>query len=421
MEKIDYAGIEMYKVGFRQLFLSKTMLFGYLLLFGAALGIYELFDLRYFGAVANAHDAGVSPTDPAVKEAMHQAIFGTVGEIDRNLPWTILIANYMFMIYTGSGIIFLVALAELCKIRVVAQAAAGFMVAGLALVFAGLFTIATDLNLLNIHWMLLSANMKAGMWMMMPLYSFYIPFVIFEIYLLITNKRELARKLALPILVLSIGVDIIEYYIQAKLFAMNSARHLWTDFPLLTLYFIISSLVAGLGLMGLLSWLNLRHNNAYQQMMETIRRALLIFVIILGIYEFLSYAVFSNAHTLAIIDGPLGWSYFVAYIFLGIILPLLLCLKAQKPLRTLIASALALVGGFAGRYIFVYGGNILPMSNRSGTGFEHNDIYGISKSVIYNPPHLGEVLIVIGSIGVAIIVYRLFDQLFSISSLRSPH
>lgn len=421
MEKINFAGIEINRVPFAKLFLTKTMLLAYILLLGAAIGIYELFDLRYFGAVVNAHDAGIDPTNPAMKEAMRQAIFGTVGEIDRNLPWTILIANYMYMIYTGSGIIFLVALAELLKIKIIAQAAAGFMTAGLSLVLAGLFTIATDLNLLNIHWMFLSANFKAGMWMMMPLYSVYIPFVLFEIYLLITKRRELARKLALPLLLLSVGVDIIEYYIQAKLFAMNTARHLWTDFPFLTLYFIISAFVAGLGLMGLLSWLNLRKDNAYPQLMEIIRRGLLLFIIILGLYEFIAYGIASTEHTLAIVQGPFKLSYFGGYILLGIALPLFLCLKKERPTLTLIASFLTLIGGFIGRYIFVYGGNAVPMSNRSGTGFEHNEIYGMTKSFIYTSPHLGEILIVIGSIGVAIIMYRLFDQLFSVSSLRNQH
>ncbi len=67
-------------------------------------------------------------------------------------------------------------------------------------------------------WMILDPNVNTGMWLMLPLYLTYIPFVLFEIYLILTNKRELARKLAFPILILSIGVDLVEYYIQAKLF-----------------------------------------------------------------------------------------------------------------------------------------------------------------------------------------------------------
>jgi len=73
--------------------------------------------------------------------------------------------------------------------------------------------------------------------------------VLFEIYLLITKNHEWARKIAYPVLVMSIFVDIVEYFIQAKLFNMNTARHLWTTYPALTLYFIVSACVAAVAIM----------------------------------------------------------------------------------------------------------------------------------------------------------------------------
>lgn len=421
MEKVNFAGVEINKIPLTRLFFSKTMLFAYFLLGVALLGVYELFDLRYFSSVLNAHDAGLNPTDPALKDAMQKAIFGTVGEIDRNLPWTILISNYMYMIYTGSGVIFLVALAELMHLKVVAKVAGGFMVAGLSMVFAGLFTIATDLNMINMHWMLLSPNMKAGMWLMLPLYCTYIPFVLFEIYLLLTNKRDLARRLALPILVMSLGVDLIEYYIQAKLFSMNTARHLWTEFPVLTFYFIISAFVSSLGVMGINTYLVHRKKPEYEKLMDLIRRAMLVFVFMLGIYEIIGYMTVDKDWAFLILFGPFRGLYFMGYILLTLALPFLLIVKPGKPIFTVVASILVLVGGFIGRYLFVYGGNANPMSNRFGTGYERNDIYGITKSFIYNSPHLGEIFIVIGSIGVAIIIYKLFDGLFSVGKLREHY
>jgi hypothetical protein len=302
------------------------MLFAYFLLALAVIGIYEIFDLRYLSAVASAHDAGFNPTDPALKEAMKHAIFGTVGEVDTTQPWTMLIANYMYMIYTGSGVIFLVALAEMMQFNLVAKAAAGFMVAGIAMVFAGLFTIATDLNMLNMHWMLLTPNYNSGMWLMLPLYCVYIPFVFFEIYLILTNKRGWAKRLALPILILSIGVDLVEYYIQAKLFSMNTARHLWTEFPALTFYFIISAFVASLGVMGINSFLVHRNKPEYETLMDLIRRAMLFFVFILGLYEIVGYMTVDKDWAFLILFGPFRFVYFLAYIFLTLALPFLLSL-----------------------------------------------------------------------------------------------
>ena len=421
METVNFAGVEINKISFKRLFFSKTMLVAYVLVGIALIGVFELFDLRYFTVAVNAHDIGINPLDPAMKEAMKAAIFGTVGEIDRNLPWTVLIANYMYMVYTGSGVIFLVALAEFMNFRIVGKAAAGFLVAGIAMIFAGLFTIATDLHMLNIPWMVLTPNFKAGMWLMLPLYCTYIPFVLFEIYLIITNKREWARRLALPILILSLGIDLIEYYIQAKLFSMNTARHLWTEFPALTFYFIISAFVSSLGVMGVYTYLVHRKKPEYEELMNLIRRVMLLFVFSLGLYEIIGYMTVDKDWAFLILFGPFSYVYFLGYVLLTLALPFLFIVKPGKPVYTLCASILVVIGGFIGRYLFVYGGNANPMSNRFGTGYEKYDVYSVAESFIYNTPHLGEILIVMGSAGVAMIIYKLFDGLFSVGKLREHY
>lgn len=61
------------------------------------------------------------------------------------------------------------------------------------------------------------------------------------------------------------------------------------------------------------------------------------------------------------------------------------------------------------------------MSNRFGIGYEKYDLYALTKSFNYVTPHLGEILIVIGSLGVVIVIYKLFDTLFSINELREHH
>lgn len=421
MEKISFIGLDINKTTIGGLLLNKTMLFAYVLLALAAFGIYEIFDVRYFSAAANAHASGLNPTSLELKEAMRLAVFGDVGEVNRNIPWTLFIVNYMYMIYTGSGIIFLVALAELMNFHLVEKAAAGFMVAGIAMVFAGLFTIATDLNMLNMVWMVLTPNVGAGMWLMLPLYCTYIPFVLFEIYLVLTHKRAWAKRLALPILVLSIIVDLIEYYIQAKLFSMNTARHLWTEFPFLTFYFIISAFVSSLGVMGIVSFLAHRQKLEYGALMELNRKAMLFFVSILGVYEIFAYMTVDKDWAFLILFGPFRYVYFIGYIFLTLTLPFLCIVKPRKPIFTLIASISVVIGGYVGRYLFVYGGNANPMSNRFGVGYEKYDFYALSKPFNYVAPHLGEILIVVGSIGVAVAIYKLFDVFLSVGELREHH
>ncbi len=421
MDKIKLLGLDINRVSITELLFNKSMLLAYLLLGLALFGIFDVFHIRYFSEAATAHASGMDPTNPELKEAMRLAVFGTVGEVSREVPWTLFIVNYMYMIYTGSGIIFLVALAELMHIDLIAKASAGFMVVGLSMVFAGLFTIATDLNMLNMHWMLLTPNVTTGMWLMLPLYCIYIPFVLFEIYLILTNKRDWARKMALPILVLSIGIDLIEYYIQGKLFSMNTARHLWTEFPVLALYFIISAFVSSLGVMGLYTYLAHKSKQEYKDIMEIVRKAMLFFISVLGVYEIFGYMTVDKDWAFLILFGPFKQLYFGGYIFLTLTLPFLLVVRKGNPLKVVISSISVIIGGFAGRYLFVYGGNANPMSDRFGTGYEKYDFYDKASVFNYVHPHLGEICIVIGSIGVCIIVYKLFDLLFSVSDLREEH
>lgn len=418
MKTYEFLGLEVNQISFKKLFFDKPMLIAYVFLAIAAFGIYEIFSIRYFGEVANAFSSGINPTNPKLIEAMKLAVFGTVGEISREVPWTLFIVNYMYMIYTGSGIIFIVALAEVFNIKLIERVAAGFMVVGLSMVIAGLFTIATDLNMLNMLWMFKSPNMNAGIWLMLPLYCIYIPYVIFEIYLLLTKKRELVRKFAYGLVLLSIVIDIIEYYIQAKLFSMNTARQLWTEFPILTFYFIITSFASALGLMVINTFIAHRNKLQYHQLMELFRKWILVCVSVLGVYEILAYMVVDKAWAFIILFGEFKYLYFAGYILLTIALPFLLVVIPRKPIYTIVAGVLTVIGGYIGRYIFVYGGNANPMSNRFSMGYEKYDTYEVASSFNYVPPHLGEICIVVGSIGVCIVIYHFFDSFLSLEKIR---
>lgn len=417
MKQITFAGLNINKISIKDFFFNKIMILSYFLIALAFYGIYDIYELRYFTPATTAHALGLDPTNPALTEALKNAVFGDVGEVSRENPWTLFIANYMYMIYTGSGIIFLVALAELFKIHVIAKLNAAFMVAGISMVFAGLFTIATDLNMLNMVWMFKNPNYFSGMWLMLPLYFTYIPFVLFEIYLLLTNKRELARKLAFPILILSIGIDLAEYYIQAKLFSMNTARHLWTEFPSLMLYFIISAFVSALGIMGVITHLIAKTKKEYHVIMALIRKSMLFFIYILAIYEVIGYLTVDKDWAFIILFGQFKVIYFGGYIFLTLTLPFLLLFRPSKYF-VLPASISVIFGGYIGRYLFVYGGNANPLSNRFGTGYEKYNVYDVASNFNYVNPHLGEILIVIGSIGVCLFIYKAFDNLFSINDFK---
>ena len=424
MKRHEIAGVEINAVSIRELLFSKTMLLAYLLLALGAYGVWEVFSERYFLLTANALDAGMHPGSTEVAEAMKEAVFGVGGEVKREQPWTLYIVNYMYMIYTGSAIIFFVALAEIFNVKLIQRTAAGFITFGLAMIFGGLFTIAVDLNILHMHWMFITPNIRAGMWLMLPLYVVYIPFVLFEIYLLITNKHDWAKKVAFGILLLSIAIDLVEYYIQAKLFNMNTARHLWTTYPVLPLYFIVSSFLAASGIMILYAFVEYGEKFKYElaRLILFFKKAAVVSMLGLAAYEASAFLFIDKEVADVILFG--GYKYiFYIYIVLAVALPfVLLAYKIIKEethyIMTGIAAVSIVIGTYIGRYIFVYGGNAYPMSNRFGLGFEKYGEYEQAKEFIIYTPHLNEILVVIGSVGVVLAVYKVMDMLFSVSKIR---
>lgn len=414
MEKYVVAGVEVNKISIKDIMLNKTMYIAYVLFFITFYGIIDVIYERYFLISATAFDAGLAPGSREVAEAMKEAVFGNGGEVKREAPWSLYIVNYMYMIYVGSGIVFLVALAEIANVELIKKTAAGFLTIGLSMVIAGLFTILMDLNAVNLYWMLLSPQFTSGMWLMLPFYIVYIPLVMFEIYLILSHKDSWVKRIAVLILILSLIIEFVEFYVQAKLFDMNSARHLWTTYPLLPLYFMVSSFAASLAIMILYAFLIHRSFS----LMYTLERATLYLVMALGAYEATAYLFIDKKWAEIILFGDFKY-YFYLYLVMAVAIPFVLLFKHYLNIYfKVIASISIIIGTYIGKMVFVYGGNAYPLSDRFGVGFEKYSEYEYVKEVIFFMPPLGEIAVVIGSFGLILVIYKVVDSLLSVSLIR---
>ncbi len=416
----SHAGVEINNVTLKSVLTSKGMYVAYGFLLFALFGMIDVFYERYFLLSATAFDAGLSPGSREVAEAMKAAVFGSGGEVKREAPWSLYIVNYMYMIYVGSGIIFIVAFAELINIKLIKKTAAGFLTLGLTMILAGLFTILMDLNVLHLHHMFLSPRYTSGMWLMLPLYIVYIPLVIFEIYLILAHKDSWIKKIAVIILILSLLVEFVEFYVQAKLFDMNSARHLWTTYPLLPLYFMVSSFTASAAVMILYTYLAYRNTDKTKcaALLSLLQKMTLYSVIALGAYEATAYLFIDKKWAEIILFGDFKY-YFYAYLAMSVGIPFVLLFKnfAHNGSKIL-ASVLIIIGTYLGKMIFVYGGNAYPMSDRFGVGFEKYGEYEPVRDVIFFMPPIGEIAVVVGSVGIIILLYIVVDAYFSVSKMQ---
>jgi len=416
----NYAGVEINKISLKTFLLDKSMFIVYILLGIALVGVLNVFYERYFLVAASAHDAGLNPGSREVADAMREAVFGSGGEVKREAPWSLYIVNYMYMIYVGSGIIFIVAIAELLGEKLIKKASAGFLTLGLAMIIAGLFTIMMDLNITHLHHMFLSPRFTSGMWLMLPLYTIYIPIIIFKIYLTLSNKTKWSKQITVFILIISLLVELVEFYVQAKLFNMNEARNLWTTYPFLALYFMVSSFASSAAMMILYTYFTYRNTDKSkcQDMMSLIQKITLYGVMFLGAYEATAYLFIDKKWAEIILFGDFKL-YFYAYLAMAVGIPFILLYKDNLNFfYKILASIFIIIGTYLGKLIFVYGGNAYPMSDRFGVGFEKYSEYEDVKDVIFFMPPLGEILVVIGSFGIVLLVYKVIDVYFSVSKMR---
>jgi len=410
----ECCGLNFKSVSFGELFFNKTMLFAYLLLAIGVIGWFQIYYLRFGHHFVNTMDLvnAHGQNAAAMAEALKEQIFNMhhIEEVPRQEPWGIFVAQYTYLLYGGSALIFLVALAELFNLHISHKASAALMTLGISLALGGMVSIASDWgNPINIYWMILNPQPQSGMWMMLPLYSIYIPFTFIEIYFLMTNKRELAKKLALPLVVIGLGIDVAEFYIQGILFQLNAPRHLWADFNGLWIYFLITGVLSGIGFALIYAGLALKEKSWYEELKAVLRKAGIVAIVLVAAYE-----AISGFRTIG--EAPYT-TMFYGYVAVGLVLPLLLFLVKQDVL----AGFLIAIGTFSARELLVYGGNAEPMTNRFGMGPEAFSTYNVAEleKVIYEAPHTMEVLIIIGALGLGIAIFKLLDTLLDVSN--QPH
>jgi hypothetical protein len=403
------------------------MIVAYILIIIGLIGWSELYGLRYFHMFVNTKDiiaaAGGSVDHlHAVAQAIKDQIFNLkeIEEVNKAEPWGLFVAQYTYLLYGGSALIFMTALAELFHVKIAPKVAAALITFGISMVFGGLTSIATDLgNLINVYWMVLNPQPQSGMWLMLPLYAIYIPFTFIEIYFLITNKRELARKIALVLVIVGLIIDLGEFYIQGLLFNLNVPRHLWTQIPQLWIYFLITGAVTGIGGAIIFAFLGLRNKPYFEDFIKVASTMGIVVTVLAAIYEVINFMTVDPKWINLMIKGsPISWMYW-SWLVLGIAVPFILWLT-RKPGPALLGALSAVIGAFLLRVGFLAAGNIVPMTNRFGTGYEATSVYNLDalKPYAYVAPHTMEILIIIGCLGVGIAIYSLLDSIFDVRNIN---
>lgn len=156
--------------------------------------------------------------------------------------------------------------------------------------------------------------------------------------------------------------------------ALAKARALWNT-ALMPMYFLISAMVSGIALMVLVVIIKSRFFDPEKKVAKELvfsLGGLLAWTIVLDLFLVLSDVLVlltadseAREAALLILTGKFSPYFMGVEIILGSLVPILLILSPftrRRILPTVVASALAMIGVFAMRYVMVIGGQSVPLS-----------------------------------------------------------
>jgi molybdopterin-containing oxidoreductase family membrane subunit len=339
--------------------------------------------------------------------------FGTTPSFE----WGMLIATYVFLVVTTSGLCLVSSLGMVFGIDRFKPVEMRHVVLALLFLLGGFGVIALDLHypLRLIFGVVLSPSLSSPMWWMGTVYAGYLGILVFE---LLANMSPYPR-LAHASCIVASSFAIVAPTTLGIVFSSLVSRPFWQG-SITPIYLLITAVLSGASVLGitftLVGWLRLPgHGPDAEGVVEGIRRLLIGVLAIVMAYTalrtFAALAFGSAAERSAVealVRGPLGPQSWVFRVGLGLVAPLLLLTwpGGRRPFAVFVACCLTIVGVFVDRLQFVTAGQITP---------------GAASGLVAVPyttysPSLIEIGIVVGACAVIPLVYTIAERFLDLSS-----
>jgi len=333
--------------------------------------------------------------------------------ISREVPWGLLIIGYAFFVAVSVGTATISAIAHLFKVesfhvisKKIAMISLASLIGAFYLIFwelAGPF----DLQALRLMAYFTEFKITSPIWWMVAFYMLELPLLALEVYFLASNKHHAAFYAAM----IGFFLGIIAYGTLAFVFASNATHPLWHSNGF-SLFFILSAIAAGIGVILVALAFNTQAHNA-----DTALNALgkTLFILLFFMLFMDVWNIFINIYgadselsataRLFIGHGILSNNFYYAELIGGIVLPMLLLLLGRFHSFGLgaLAGILTVIGVFFARYDIVIGGQLLSRPD-THMGFELH----------HYTPSLSELALFASGIGVAFVVYFIGAMLFNL-------
>ncbi len=344
-------------------------------------------------------------------------VFGT----NPRFEWGILIAAYVFLVVTTSGLCLVNSLGMVFGIDRFKPLEMRHVILALLFLVAGFGVIALDLHypLRILFGVVLSPAPSSPMWWMGTVYAMYLGILVFELIANVSPYQRLAHAAC----VIATGFAIVAPTTLGMVFGNLVSRPFWQG-SAVPVYLVLTAILSGASVLGIVFALVNRlrlpgHGPDATAVIVGVRWVLLITLGVVMGYTALRTAIAvtigsaaEREAVAALLVGPLGPQSWVVRVGIGLVVPLLILLwpTTRRSATVFGASTFVLVGMFFDRFGFVAAGQIASSTSASG----------IVADIATYTPSLIEIGIVIGAIAAVGLLYTLAERFLDLSSPGGP-
>lgn len=341
--------------------------------------------------------------------------------VSREVPWGILIATYVFLAISCSGLCLISSLGHVFGFHEFTRISKRAILLAILCLLGAFAAIGMDLeHPFNMIYTLLSPNFSSGIWWMGTIYGIYLAILLVEFYALMKENHRLAIVSGTLGFLFAIAAPSV----LGSVFGLTLARPFWHG-SFMPVYIIITALVSGTALINLVMYFHhiVRGIDLDDQDRRLIRLlgrilALMIFVLIFSVFWNIIVGLYGKqpGHyepVMALLTGKLSVNFWIGEIIIGLVVPLVLLMRHNRtPFSTMMASLMALIGMFFMRYDMTIAGQLYPLRLQNRP---------LPEGLFSYTPSTTEVLIVIGCLAFSAFAYTLVEKLFKLDVNGKEH
>ncbi|HEY5674174.1 MAG TPA: NrfD/PsrC family molybdoenzyme membrane anchor subunit [Malonomonas sp.] len=338
--------------------------------------------------------------------------------VTREIPWGILIATYVFLVVSSTGLCLVSSLGHVFGMKQFEFIGKRAIILAILTLLCGFGAIGMELNhpiRMGIY-AILSPNFASAIWWMGTLYGIYLMFLCAEFYFLMKGMHKGAFTMG----VLGFTAAVSAHSNLGAVFGLLEARPFWHG-SFLPIYFIVSALVSGGALVSMIVYFN--HKQTGQPMpqqiasfMDILGRLQILFLMTLVF--FVVWKIIPGVYgqppekyeaTMALLSGPYAFNFWFFEVLMGLAIPLgiLFFKKTRTPYGVMMAGLCSTIGIFFMRYDLVITGQLVSM---------REDTAQLIGGLLQYTPSATEYAIVVGSICTCLFLYTLAERLLPLSS-----